>query len=415
MRFNAQEHGSRIALIALALFAPWGSVFDIIEGAIPIGVSTLLVLCVLGLGALRPQFYQSFRNEPILLFGVLFVLGAMFGCFFSPFPLASFVRASMFLVFLLFSAAVSNIRFGPRYLTFLLACASGAVTAMVALSIIDYSGYVEIPHFNEIARRISLSEYSDLVDDLFSMSGPFRSRTELMSYVTLVLPITLWFSMGSTVGVLLRSYYLVNTVILLYGMVLAGSRGAYLATVAIICVYMFILSYRFEIKRVLIFTIAGFFISLVLVFVYSDIWIRFSSQLKTLMPQNLTARETDMGRFTLWRIALQNVLTRPFGVGFGSVQVSPGYFRTVHNVVIDLVHAGGVLALPFLYVLGRRFFSLSELMRANATQVPFYGVMLSFFIYNLTHSQWGTNLLWLLMGLFIVVCRPANRQNNFVQ
>ena len=177
---------------------------------------------------------------------------------------------------------------------------------------------------------------------------------------------------------------------------------------------MFILSYRFEIKRVLIFTIAGFFISLVLVFVYSDIWIRFSSQLKTLMPQNLTARETDMGRFTLWRIALRHVLTRPFGVGFGSVQVSPGYFKTVHNVVVDLVHAGGVLALPFLYVLGRRFFSLSELMRANATQVPFYGVMLSFFIYNLTHSQWGTNLLWLLMGLLIAVCRPANRQNKFV-
>ena len=336
MRFNAQEHCSRIALIALALFAPWGSIFDIIEGAIPIGLSTLLVLCVCGLGTLKPQFYQSFRKEPILLFGLLFVSGAMFGCFFSSYPLASFVRASMFLVFVLFAAAVSTIRFGPRYLTFLLACVSGTVTSMVALSIIDYAGYVEIPHFNEIARRISLSEYSDLVDELGSMSGPFRSRTELMSYVTLVLPITMWFSMGSAGSVLLRSYYLLNTVILLYGMVLAGSRGAYVATVAIICVYMFILSYRFQIKRVLTFTIAGVFISLALVFIYPEIWVRFSSQLKTLMPQNLTARETDMGRFTLWRIALQNVLTRPFGVGFGSVQVSPGYFRTVHNVVIDL-------------------------------------------------------------------------------
>lgn len=406
MRLNVLEHISRIALVALALFAPWGSVFDISEGAVPIGVSTLLVLCLLGLGALKAEFYESIRNEPIFLCGILFVLGAYFGTFFSSFPLGSFVKASMFLIFILFAVSISNIKFGPRYLTFLLVCVSLAVTAVVALSIVDYLGYAHIPQFNEISRTINLSEYSDLVDELGSMSGPFRSRTELMSYVVLVLPFTLWFSLGGATSVLLRSFYLISTIILLYGTVLAGSRGAYVAIIAIISIYLLILSVRFQVKRVLIFVIVGFFISLALVFVYPEIWIRFSSQLKTLMPQNLIARDSDMGRFTLWRIAFETVISRPAGVGFGPVQVSPGYYKAVHNVVIDLIHAGGLFAIPFLYALGRRFFSLSELKYANPTQVPFYGAMFSFIIYNSTHSQWGTNLLWLLIGLFIVVCRP---------
>lgn len=381
------------------------------EGFAMIGLTTFLSLLLIALCVLNLSRLIAFKEEKFLVISLAFGLYCMFTGLLAYAPVPAAFRAFMFMLYALIMYGVYSSRLHEGQVKLLFLCAGLGMSGVVLISLADFYGYVYIQGVNEISRSITAMD-ADYLLEAGSLSGPFRSRTEFVTYISLIFPAALWFAIRPKSGVLYRLAFILTTGVLFMGAIAAGSRGFYLSVAAVLAFYGYLTVRSFDF-RFIAWSIAGAILSLGLVFfLKEDMFVRFLAQLKTLAPDEVMIHQGDSLRFQIWKAALLDVLYFPIGRGIGRVQAYPGVYLDSHNIFIEWIHAAGVVGVGYVCYFCLRIWGSIKLVRYNPILIPLAASICSFFIFNMTHSQWGTGLFWIYMGLFLYNVRLAIHRKN---
>lgn len=384
-------------LLCLATFASTGSLLELYG---PLGATTVLSLMLIGLSFFQRNYWEDFFGDRFFLIACVFAIYCGFLSVFSYFPQRAGVSAAMFFLYALIATAAYSIRLSGSRIQLLFLCASIGMAVVTILSVADFYGYIYVQSLNEVSRSITAVE-GVFLEETGSLSGPYRSRTEFVSYMSLVFPIALWFSVLPKVPLIPRLLFVGSAAIIFIGIVLAGSRGMYLSVAFVALFYAYLNIKVMNLKFIVYSVITLCVILGVITFFAEGVFERLLAQFRTLAPDEVLYHSGDSLRFEIWKAALFDVLTFPIGKGFGSVETFPGTYINTHNIFIEWIHAGGIFGFILISYLIVRFYKCYKLIYCNANIIPLLSSLASFFIFNLTHAQWGVNLFWVILGLFL--------------
>lgn len=231
---------------------------------------------------------------------------------------------------------------------------------------------------------------SGLVNDFPSWFFDFNGTTMMRAVSFFPDPHMLGFFLGMTFflswGIFLATKekkYLIAEALLLAGITLTFSRGAYLAllTALVLTLPLFLRRIEFRLKKTILGTISGFF--LVLVFFGGPVIGRFFSSFDATEGSN-------QGRIVIWTEALSLAQEKIFvGRGLGSypflVNPAAEYRSPVsaHNLYLEILTELGVMGLSiFLALIGVAFWRSWQRQKTNAL---FLGTSAAL-VYFLVHS-----------------------------
>lgn len=210
-------------------------------------------------------------------------------------------------------------------------------------------------------------------------AATFNNPNLLCEYLSMVMPVVLYTLLQETKELSYRMWlYLAASLLAVAGVIFSMSRGGYMALFTVLLIFIMSRPQR------IIWIAAGLLLGILLV--PSSVMEKFF----TFSPSHGDFLE----RFEAWKTCLQAFWQRPvfgFGAGCGSVQtilVAGGIFIPhAHNLIIELITEGGLIALLFFAVLGIhvlrggfRLAASSESHWIGMTVIAFAG---SFFVHGL--------------------------------
>lgn len=386
----------QLFLITCLMFVfPWGNadhVFYIQD--LSIGISSILMLSLIFTSFVQPEILSILRKKSNLYI-LLFFFASMLGSINTSFPLRTFMMTAFGFSFYLASLSIQLVRPSEEEVKNLMSIAVLTFTIVTLMSILDFYGRILLQDFNAISRRVSVLDTS-LLEETGSMSGPYRSRTEFSTYSILVLglligyfEIPLKISLKNVAG-------LTCFLIILYGTVLAGSRGAYLA-----------LFFVLGIKAVSFKKTAYFLVFILLLSTGYGLILYFKPValtrlilgLQTITPGAIFEHTGDSARLVVWQQVMRNFFSSPFGHGASHVVLRSGESIQTHNFFFGILHGAGWFGLPAFFF----FLKLLNPITILKTHYykPVYFSIGAYMVWMLTHSQ-SANLFWLLTSVIIM-------------
>ena len=400
-------------LLLLCFLVPLGELTKLNVSALSgggiamLGPTTVLALSIIAIGVLSGQMFKVLGRNRLLFLPYIYAAVAIFASFLlSDFMATYGIYHGLFLV-LYYSVALSVVSLmssrSQVLVVLLVLMFSG--TLMTALAVIDHHGIVDIPRVNERSFSIEAEDQGVRVKTL---SGPFRSRSEYAAHICLILPISFVFALSKGCGIVFRSTAFACFLVMFYGVLIAGSRGLYLALMVFVpYVVLFIAPSR---RVVNLFLAAVLFCSLIFLFsVFKpETFIAIASRFSSLSFDSIRYVDYDMIRIHAFTQTLSELLYRPWGVGITQVYIW-GRYWDAHNVFTEFLRGAGVIGLLLGYFF---FFPLvKRALRPRDIQVEVLLVasFLSFLAYNMAHSFWQTNVLWVCFGLYVAVISNPER------
>jgi len=203
--------------------------------------------------------------------------------------------------------------------------------------------------------------------------------------------------------------------IMLFAIVLTGSRGGFLGLIAVACYLLLVRlptkmgekTPRFSFKKIVL-TLSA--VAALAMFSSDEYWNRIATIFNPSDDYNVTS---DQGRLALWGDGVELMLQYPYGVGVGAFSaaqgmVSGGRYQTAHNTLIQVGAELGILGLfifLWLYLCSIRILSGAENYKGEgAFEFKYYliglkGAFIGCFVASFFLSQAYSTLLF---SLFIL-------------
>ena len=192
------------------------------------GPTTIIaVLCVAyGLFS-KASIGLIMRKKVLMCFFIFACIALIAGILHVDYMNAS-IRALMFIMYSLLM--VFTIAIHPNYeekINLIFFTALGTAV-MLSLSLIDYIGIYNIPLINERSISINIEEFSTRFKTL---SGPFRSRSELSAFLCVILPPCVVFLFVPKINTIKRLCVMGAVFLIITSVIVSASRGMYLAVI----------------------------------------------------------------------------------------------------------------------------------------------------------------------------------------
>ena len=393
---NAQANqGSRFALYAVAiyLFVALGRLHELVPVLMYLPVGKITVLVVLMAVVFMKPIKQSPTIKPpkkIVVLCVIYLLLAVLSVAVSVYKARSvdFLTGPLLSTSILLYALVKTTH-DVKSLTFYVKCFafSGATLAYTTVTL-GATGRLSVGMtFDPNDLAMVLVTILPLVVMLFILAG---SRNKLLY--------------GAVIA------------IMMFAVVLTGSRGGFLGLIAVAGYLLFVrfpsqngeIRPRLSFKKIILVFSAVMALAM---FSSDEYWNRIATIFNPSEDYNVTS---EQGRLAIWGDGIELILQYPYGVGVGAFSaaqgmISGGRYQTAHNTLIQVGAELGILGLLVFLLLYLR--SLKTLTEAKSYKgegelefqyylIGFKGALLGCFVANFFLSQAYSALLF---SLFILI------------
>jgi hypothetical protein len=324
----------------------------------------------------------------------------------SPYSIAALISLLKVTCYVLLAAVVSRTRLGEAQVLTLWICLAGSLLVSAGLTVIDFSGIVDIPYNNNlwIATRVGGV-------DVEQASGFFPRRSAMAAIYSISIVGSLVFALAHR-SLVLRLFFLSAGSIGLLCVFLTHNRSGVLGSLAVIAVYTLV-SPRFRGFRRIGIVVAGVVIGLILLI----ITVRYYPEHASIYLAKLgfiglseTTWESDHFRIDLFLAAVKSIGTNPLGNGMTLVKLPGGVLMSSHNVVTEIIWEAGIFSLIWLpvfaatlysYFSRRRFLGRSARLPAAIEYDAVSCALFVWLVNGMVHNTIHTGLAWILFGVVI--------------
>ncbi len=246
-----------------------------------------------------------------------------------------------------------------------------------------------------------------------SVGMTFDANDLAMVLVAILPLVVVLFIMASTRYKMLYGFVIA---IMLYAIVLTGSRGGFLGLIAVAGYLLFVrlptqggeLHSRFSFKKIILVFSA---VTALAVFSSDEYWNRIATIFNPSEDYNMTS---EQGRLAIWGDGIELITQYPYGVGVGAFSaaqgmISGGRYQSAHNTLIQVGAELGILGLfvfVWLYLCSIKTLANAKSYKGNnALEFQYYivgfkGALLGFFVASFFLSQAYSALLF---SFFILI------------
>ncbi len=350
------------------------------------GVIPFIVLYIFILGIEKKQIKISKSHMIILLFGVCTLLSTVLSDVVK--PQRNIITFLIFVVFYIFSTAISYNKYELRLI----------LTSYIWISFFS--------SLNIMWNFINKFEYGSHRYSLY-VFGIYRDPNYVSAFIVPAIGIISYIILfGNITSIVRKTLYYCVFLTLLIGILLTGSRAAFVVTVLSLIINFFFYFNRHykKIKRV-------FYILLVVSIIFIISWFI----LKNILPYSIMRRLInfqnyfDDVRIKLWIQAMELFKRYPIlGAGMESTNVYlTGLGRhNTHNVYVDILVGHGIIGMLLLSLIFVRFITVKRLDRPFMIMLVFSSFGPLFFI-----NGFNTTTFWLPM-ILCEICSNFSRKSS---
>lgn len=403
-------------LYILAFLAPLGALSraltatsDIVSRGIFIlpGPTTLIIVFLVAYGFISNAIPAYLNRVRIWVYPFIFTTIALAAGLFHPDYLNASIRSLMFMVYMLLMIYLIILNIQPKEMMNLILFASLGMTLMLFLSLIDYFGILNIPLINERSLSLSVEERGLRIKTL---SGPFRSRSEMSAFLSVILPVSFGYLFLPGAKKIIRIVLSFALIMGIFSVVVGGSRAMYLALFGSFGYIIWNAIRSRQLGKITIFIpfVIGGIIAILIR--NTDYLFLFFSRLGDISFEKIVYSEGDMIRWYAFVDTMKDLMIRPWGLGFTQF-MKFGRYWDVHSVYTEFIRASGFIGIILLSIFSFKIFKkhLIYCKRSPFAYVFFSG-FIGFLIYNIGHSYWQVSTLWIFMGCYFI--ELLNRENT---
>lgn len=410
-----------LALYALCFMAPLGALsrfWSTSEASVEAGLNlipgptTVIIVLMVAYGFLcqsvpRLIFRQKvwvlfFAFVGVTVFAAVFQLDAMNGC----------IRSAMFSVYALLMLFIVNLGLNERQMLNAVLCAACGMLLMLSLSIIDYYNIANVPLVNLRSFSLSIEGAGEGVS-MRSLSGPFRSRSELSAFLSVLIPPCLGCALLNGVSWWKRLIFIAAVGVGAFAVLVSASRAMYLALAVSLAYILFcFLKGGRHAGRIVFISMLGVVAGGLVLLLNRDYYLMMVGRLSDLSIEHISYAEGDMVRLYALEETLKEMVTKPWGMGFTQV-VLMGRSWDVHSIFTEFIRAGGVIGMFIIvaFVVGVR--KMARQAEANHLRFIFFSALVGCLVYNIAHSYWQVSVLWVLMGFYFTLLSRRRRAASY--
>lgn len=362
---------------------------------LPGPTTVIAVLCVAyGLFS-KASIGLIMRKKVLMCFFIFACIALIAGILHVDYMNAS-IRALMFIMYSLLM--VFTIAIHPNYeerINLIFFTALGTVV-MLSLSLIDYIGIYNIPLINERSISINIEELSTKFKTL---SGPFRSRSELSAFLCVILPPCIVFLFLPKTNTIKRLCVMGAVLLIIISVIVSASRGMYLAVIlsffyiVLNCIKVGYTGKLFYFFPILILGVVGILLK------SPDYLLMLVSRFADLSFTEMSYSEADMIRVYALQDTFKDVIFRPWGIGFTQF-AKFGRLWDVHSIFTEFFRAAGFIGVGIILYFLIKIHKLNKMHRKSPFRFMFLSAFIGFLVYNIGHSYWQVTLLWVFMGCY---------------
>lgn len=391
-------------LCLYAILVQFGSLVRFSTDESSRGVSTGIVLVVIGLGAWR--CLRALLEEQIFwVLGILIVYLTLPSLLVSE-PRAAFGQLFELTGYVLLAAVISRTNLRASQVGLLWGCIAVGVLLSAGLTIADFAGVVDVPYNNDLL--IETKAGGQVVQQA---TGFFARRSGMAAVFSLGITGSLVLGLAHR-SLTARGFFLVAGVAGLLCLFLTHNRSGVLGSGFVVLAYAS-LSPRFRGASRIGILLASTLVGLgFLAIVYRYYPEHVSIYLVKLGFRGLaeTSWESDYARVDLFQTALKSLTVRPLGNGLTLIELPGGLSLNPHNLITAIIWGAGIFAFVWLPLLGvtlyvyfgRRFGSRrGAQLRANLYGDAVSCALVAWLLNGMAHNTLFTGLAWLLFGVTI--------------
>ncbi|MAV39391.1 MAG: hypothetical protein CML12_02260 [Puniceicoccaceae bacterium] len=281
---------------------------------------------------------------------------------------------------------------------------------MLFLSLIDYFGIYNIPLVNERSFSVKVEDQGLRIKTL---SGPFRSRSEMSAFLSVILPVSFGYLFMPGTKKIPRFLICIALVMGIFCVIVGGSRTMYLALIgSFFYVAWNAIRKRYFGKIVIFipFLIAGIAVILIR---NTDYLFLFISRFGEMSYEKVFYSDGDMIRWYALVETAKELVFKPWGLGFTQFKYF-GRFWDVHSIFTEFIRASGIIGIILLSLFGIKVFKKHVYASKRSPFVfVFFSGFIGFLIYNIGHSYWQVSVLWLFMGCYFIEVFNRRHAPNF--
>jgi len=412
MKSNANVIRNSLSLFFIYLYvliAPLGTLFRFSEHEGALGVSSILLLILVFMFSID-MIYVFFKNQFFFyLFLLLIIL--LFTSMNSYDPSSTYLYLVQLSIYVSFAAAIYRVSFSRKDLKLVFLFLAIGTFISTFLTLIDYSGLMDIPRVNELQIVTRLGG-----ENVQQISGLFPRRSAMAAYFALILPIFFVLSIQKKNiywKLFLSLCFLLSFLCLLFTHNLAG-----IIAILVSCFFYLIFGYRAtfleKIKKIsiilLILLAFGTIISLKLPEIVDVYLFRIGSHFQTPSTQvnGLLDRqiESDNMRLYFFKFSLASINGDPFGHGLSKLVTDKYGIIDPHNIITQFIWATGILGFIWMFFGILIFFKIIKLPKYSNDSLTTYLTaikygLFSWFICGMAHNIIFTGIAWLFLGMLI--------------
>jgi len=368
------------------------------------GLSTMIVVLFVLAGARRVLWATI--SEPVFWVLSALLLYLVLPSVLSLQPIKGLWSLFLVACYVCLASAVSRTFFSQSQVFTLWVFIAGGLFLSAALTVVDFSGIVDVPYNNEIWLTTRIG-----VERVEQASGFFARRSGMAAIFSIGIAGSLVFALAHA-SLAVRLSFLVAGSTGLLCVFLTHNRSGVLGPLMVVTMYA-LLSPRFrglrKIGMLMASAVIGFGFLLFIVRYYPEQAAVYVEKLGFSQRTNM-AVESDRMRIDLFIASLKSMSSKPLGNGLSLVRLPSGLWMNAHNVITTIIWAAGVFSLVWLPIFAATVFSYfgrgltSRYRTANLMSVEHDAVVCGLFTWlanGMTHNSLQTGLAWLLFGVLI--------------
>ncbi|GEM_PF-2940043 len=412
LSISVKEFRDRFSFILLCVYvfvAPLGTLFRFSSKETALGVSSVILLSLIGLYFIDSLYV--FLRRKIFVILLLLILWLLLSSFFI---LDDTTRAYTNLIFLtgyiLFCIAITLIHISLFRLRLLFFFLFLGIFLSAGLTLIDFLGIIDIPYVNML--KISTKVNGE---EIYQASGFFMRRSAMAAYFSLVLPASFIIFLNlrhNFLRIILISTYFMGLLVLILTHNLAG-----ITAILISCIIYFLFGYNgnFLLKLRNILILSGLILSFAFVLVF-----RFPQVIDVYMfriqvhysnaPVNdvflAKQKESDNERLYFLKHAIMNVVKCPLGHGLSYISTYEYGLTDPHNIITQLIWGLGIFSFFWFALFVAVLINILKTSKNLKDTYRFYFDSIKYGLFSwlicaMAHNIIFTGLAWLFFGLMI--------------
>jgi hypothetical protein len=418
-RSNLRLSTTHALLMIYAFFAPLGNLARFGSGETEFGL-TSVVLGVALIINLIPLLITTVKNRALLSLIVLACWMAISGLL-SDDLLEAYTQLAGFLVYVLFAGLTLSVNWPVTRIRRLLFSFMLGGLISSALTLIDWSGLVNIPGVNEL----SIATQTEL-GSVMQASGPFGRRSAMAAYFALLIPIAILSALYvKSLSTRVRLFFATTGLCCAISLILTHNRAGLLGGLtAIGAISLYLARSPARLARALLAGAAGV--------------LGFGWLIATYLPAQFDAyrallnvggvastdaflAESDKLRLVFFERTITALASNPIGHGYTMLNGIPGFERIdPHNMLSQIVWAAGLFGLLWIVYFGRLVFRRCKPVfdrESSADPVYQYGIaigggLLGWFFCGMAHTIIATGVSWLLFGILLRITRVTRSRHQ---